>query len=237
MVTAAGIPLSGQPLMPWIALEGVNGVGKTHLARQAAEALGGQCVLVSELPDSPQTQFQGQIIAALHGNGDPFLRTGVPRTETLLLAALQVHRHESVTVRPGQVVLEDRGPHTVAVYQAAILCGNDAPDRQLADAARTILGLIGSWRPLPQKVLLLTDDASACLARFEARTGRSARGDETALMRRVGRIYELLAAQDQDDFRIIDRRLLDEEQCVTAIAGACAMAAAGISREASPADA
>lgn len=237
MVTAAGIPSNSQLVMPWVALEGVNGVGKTYLARKAAGALGNRCVLVSELPDSPQTQIQGQIIAALRGNGDPFLRTGVPRTETLLLAALQVHRHESATIKPGQVILEDRGPHTVAVYQAAILSGNDAPDRQLADAARTILGLIGSWRPLPQKVLLLTDDASACLARFEARTGRSARGDETALMRRVRRIYELLAAQDQDEFQIIDRRLLDEQQCVTAIADACAMAAVGTSKEASPADA
>lgn len=218
--------MNGPRPAPWLVLEGVNAVGKTHLARQAARVLGSRCVLVGELPDAPRAQLPGQIIGMLRDGGDMFLRTGVPRTETLLLAALQVHRHETTVVRPGQVVLEDRGPHTVAVYQSVILAGGDAADSDLLHSARTILELIGSWRPLPHTVLLLTDDAAACLARFEYRSGRPVSSDESALMQRAHRVYDLLAESDSARFQIIDRRLLREEQCVAAIVDACHTAAA-----------
>lgn len=217
----AGELVKGQQAAPWLALEGVNAVGKTRLARQAASALGPRCVLVGELPDTPRSRLPGQIIRELHASGDLFLRTGVPRTETVLLAALQVHRHETTTAEPGQVVLEDRGPHTVAVYQSVILAGDDPADSDLVHSAQAILDLISSWRPLPQMVLLLTDDTAACLARFRDRAGRPARPDEAELMRRASHVYELMAGLDPARFQVIDRRVLNEEQCAAAIVAAC----------------
>lgn len=213
--------MTGSGSTPWIAAEGVNGVGKTHLLRQTVRTLGAQCVPLVELPDTPPAALPGQVIGALHAGGDAFLRTGVPRTETLLLAALQVYRHESTLAVPGQVVLEERGPHTVAVYQAVILHGPDAGDDVLLQEAGTILNLIMRWRPLPDRVLLLVDDPQVCLRRFEDRQGKPAGSEDATLMARVGYLYELLATCDPDRFQIIDRRLLDEEQCVQAIVDAC----------------
>jgi thymidylate kinase len=212
----------------WVSLEGVNGVGKTYLAGRAADALGPACQPLTELPDSHPDQLPGQIIGALHAGGDLFLRTGHPRTETLLLAALVVHRHEQTTTPPGiqsgaQVVLEDRGVHSVAVYQAAILAEDDAHAHTLA---RHILRTVGAWRPLPDATLLLRDDPGRCLRRFSHRIGRPARPDELALMARVDRLYTALAADDPDRITVIDRRQADEQAVVDAIIRGCHRAAA-----------
>lgn len=210
---------------PWVSLEGINGVGKTYLAARAARVLGNRCVPLVELPDATPALLPGQVIAALRIAGDAFLRTGHPRTETLLLAALQVHRHESTTALPGQIVLEDRGPHSVAAYQAAILSGYDGRMDETAAVriAHTILKVMAQWRPLPQKTLLLVDDPGRCLARFEARIGQRASSDEHALMARVGRIYQLLV--ESMPMYVVDRRQLDEDACVAAIVNACHRAA------------
>jgi thymidylate kinase len=210
---------------PAVALEGTNGTGKTYLARRAATALGDRCHLLAELPDSPAGGLPGQVIAALRDGGGRFLRSGVPRTETLLLAALQVHRHEALpALSPGTVVLEDRGPLSVAVYQAAVLHPGDQ-DAALAAADR-ILALIAQWRPLPRQTLLLTDESCRCRERFESRTGRPASADEAALMIVVASLYALIAARHPGTVTIVDRRLLDEDACAAAIADACLAAAA-----------
>jgi thymidylate kinase len=208
-----------------VALEGANGTGKTYLARRAAAALGDRCHLLAELPDSPAGGLPGQVVAALRDGGGRFLRSGVPRTETLLLAALQVHRHEALpALSPGTVVLEDRGPLSVAVYQAAVLHPGDQ-DAALA-AAGQILALIAQWRPLPSRTLLLTDESCRCRERFEGRTGRPASAGEAALMTAVAGLYGLIAARHPGTVTIVDRRLLDEDACAAAIAGACLAAAA-----------
>src|SRR5437867_8049956 len=99
----------------WVSLEGVNGVGKTWLAAQVVRGLGTACLPLVELPDSAPGHLAGQVVSALAAAGDRFLRTGHPRTEALLLAALMVHRYEHARIRPAvRVVLEDRGPHSVA---------------------------------------------------------------------------------------------------------------------------
>jgi thymidylate kinase len=215
----------------WVSLEGVNGVGKTYLAGRVARALGPRCQLLTELPDSSPDQLPGQIIAALHAGGDLFLRTGRPRTETLLLAALVVHRHEQATNPPGSrpgvrpridVVLEDRSVHSVAAYQAAILTTDDEHAHALA---RHILAAVAAWRPLPDATLLLRDDPDACLHRFCRRIGRPARPDELALMTRVDRLYTGLAVDDPDRVTVLDRRHADEQAVVDSIVLACRRAA------------
>ncbi|MFJ9446429.1 thymidylate kinase [Kitasatospora sp. NPDC101235] len=210
-----------------VTLEGVNGVGKSHLGRLAAAALGPVCLPLVELPDSAPTGLPGQVIAALHSGGDRFLRTGHPGTETLLLAALQVHRHEALApAGPGQVVLEDRGPASVAVYQAAVLAERaGATDAWALERARAIEQMIRMWRPAPATTVLITDDPEACRARFERRTGQAASPDEWALMSRAGRLYHQLAAVS-DNYVVLDRQLLDEKSAVNLITGLCRDAAA-----------
>ncbi|MEV7006664.1 thymidylate kinase [Streptosporangium sp. NPDC051022] len=207
--------------MAWVSVEGLNGVGKTHLIRQVAAVLEPACVPLVELPDAPPDLLSGRVIAALRQNGDLFLRTGTPRTETLLLMALQVHRHECLgDTGTGRVVLEDRGPHTVALYQAAILTP-DGDDERALQLAEAILTTIGAWRPLPDLTVLLRDDPARCLVRFEQRIGRPARADERTLMERVDRLYERFAAAYPQRMSLLDRRDIDESGLVAAIAEAC----------------
>jgi len=188
----------------WVTVEGCNGVGKTHLVSAARVLLGTECIAVAELPDANPGSLPGQVIAALAAGGDLFLRGGAPFTETLLLAALQVHRYE--TTAPGakcRLVLEDRGPLTVAVYQAAIL----EPDHDSAAlaTARQILAMITTWRPLPHTTVLLRDDPRECLHRFARRIGRAVRPDEARLISRAGDLYDLLAGE-VPGLIVLDRR-------------------------------
>lgn len=208
-----------------VALEGTNGTGKTHLARRAAALAGPSCHLVAELPDS--AGLPAQVIAALRAGGDPFLRTGAPRTETLLLAALQVHRMETLPALPGgTTVLEDRGPLSVAVYQAVILHPGD-PGAALA-AAEQILALIGQWRSLPH-ALLLTDDPRRCRDRLARRSGRPPSPGESRLMTETAGLYELIAARSPRAVTVLDRRELDEDACASIIARTCTAAGASAS--------
>ncbi|MGW4694076.1 thymidylate kinase [Kitasatospora cineracea] len=208
-------------------LEGVNGVGKTRLGRLAAAALGEACVPLVELPDSPPAALPGKVIAALRADGDRFLRTGHPGTETLLLAALQVHRYESLpVVGPGRTVLEDRGPASVAVYQAAVLAeAAGATDGWALERAYEIERAVLAWRPPPSLTVLLTDDPALCLGRFEERTGQAASLGERALMARAERLYHLLAADRPEQYLLLDRRTAGEKQAVDTITGACRRAA------------
>jgi thymidylate kinase len=205
-----------------VALEGTNGAGKTYLARRAAALAGPSCHLAAELPDS--AGLPAQVIGALRAGGDPFLRTGAPCAETLLLAALQVHRMETLPALPdGTTVLEDRGPLSVAVYQAVILYPGD-PAAAMA-AAEQILVLIGQWRPLPH-VLLLIDDPRRCRDRLAQRSGRPPSPGEMRLMAEAAGLYELIAARSPHGVTILDRRELDEAACVSIIARTCATAEA-----------
>ncbi|MEV4091080.1 thymidylate kinase [Streptosporangium saharense] len=213
-----------------MSVEGLNGVGKTHLVRQVAAVLGPVCVPLAELPDAPPELLPGRVIAALRQHGDLFLRTGMPRTETLLLMALQVHRHEQLGGAGAGIVLEDRGPHTVALYQAAILAPDDDDEHTLR-LAEAILTTIGAWRPLPDLTVLLRDDPARCLARFERRIGRSVHADERTLIGRVDRLYERFAAAHSQRISLLDRRDTDEPGLVAAIAAACRALANHVSDE------
>jgi dTMP kinase len=190
----------------WISVEGLNGVGKTYLTGRLAARLGDSCRLLSELTDHGTDQVTGQVIAALTRGGRTFLRTGHPITETFALLALKVHEYERLTSGPGQpagLVLEDRGPDTVAVYQAAILA-RPAPSAA-AELVGRILTAASIWRPPPTRTVLLVDDLDACIGRFAARLGEAVDPADRDLLVRVDTLYRDLAAAHADRIQIIDR--------------------------------
>lgn len=208
--------------LPWVSLEGTNGVGKTHLARNVSAVLGDRCFLLTELPDAAAGTLPAAVITALRGSGDLFLRTGSPLTETVLLSALQVHRWESLAApAPARLVLEDRGPYSVAVYQGALIAAGPSGDGDGIAAATRILGLIAGWRPLPAMTVLLRDDPARCLQRFEQRIGRPATRSERQLMAQASRLYLELAAAAPDGVTVIDRTGLSEEESTAIVLAAC----------------
>lgn len=190
----------------WVCAEGPNGVGKTRLLGGLASRLTGRCRLVTELTDAGGVDVAAQVISAL-STGESFLRTGHPLTETFALIALKVREHELVRqmTTPPEVVLEDRGIDTTALYQAAILLGPDADDQATWELAQQIYATAECWRPKPDLVLLILDDFDTCRRRYADRVGHPMTNDERRLIARVTRLYRRQAAHEPDRFTIVHR--------------------------------
>lgn len=198
MTTPARPPL-------WVSIEGINGVGKTTAARAAAAMLGTRCLLLDELTDS-SSSLPGLVIAALSVGGDPFLRTGHPVVETLALLALQVRKAEHLArqdMTGVEVILEDRGVDSVAVYQAAILCSQH-PETQLEAVMWHVLSTIRPWRAFPDVTILLTSDPAICAARFAVRTGHPLTPQDISMIEQIDALYRAAAAADPGRYIVAD---------------------------------
>ncbi len=102
----------------WVSVEGIEGVGKTHLVRQLAAGMAGRCVLLDEITDQAGAGLVNDVVSSLSSAGDPFLRTGHPAAETLALIALKIREYEQAQRLQDagpEMVLEDRGIDTVAL--------------------------------------------------------------------------------------------------------------------------
>jgi dTMP kinase len=192
-----------------VSVEGLSGTGKSYLARRLAERLDNP-LLVEEFSRRRHRRddLGSRIVTALAdaARGDHFLRAGRPNSETLLLLAVQMHTWESVqpALAAGRTVLEGRSVHSVAVYQAATLHPHD--DAAALRCATRILAEAAVWRPLPDLVLLLTDDTATALARAEQRDQRRFTPAERTVHARCAALFEELAGADPDRVRQIDRR-------------------------------
>lgn len=207
MATVPAAPAGHRPYPTvWVSVEGPNGAGKTHLITALAARLGPEARLLSELTDLDGQTLPAQVIGALAA-GASFLRTGHPLTETFALLALKVREHELVTGLPDPppIVLEDRGVDTVAMYQAAILCGPAADDEQVWRLAQQIYAAAAMWRPAPQLTLLILDDLNVCACRYAEREGHPLTSDEYTLVAQALRLYRRQAEQEPTRFRIVDR--------------------------------
>jgi dTMP kinase len=225
------VPQEGLNAVVWITLEGINGVGKTYLAHAAAGTLGGSCRLVAELTDLDKGGLPGQVVTALAAGGGTFLRGGCPSAETLALLALKIHTYENARARwdaPG-LVLEDRGVDTVALYQAAILTGAGATVTEALAVADRVYAMAGRWRPAPHRTVLLVDDVTSCLSRFERRIGESLSAEDRVLLTRVADLYLAQAAREPGRFIIIDRRGRDGRAVTAQLRRACLQAAKDLS--------
>jgi dTMP kinase len=196
-------PTTGWPL--WVSVEGINGVGKTTAARALAAGLGERCLLLDEVTDQAGDTLTGRVISALAAQDDVCLRTGHPVVETLALLALKIREAERLADLPTvpEVVIEDRGVDTVAVYQAAILCAQ-VPEADPAHVARHVLSTMSRWRPLPDATVLLTGDRQVCTRRFADRIGRTLAPRDVRVIEQADALYAGLAAAEPDRYTVID---------------------------------
>lgn len=218
----------------WVTLEGIEGVGKSYLARLLAARLGDRGLVLSEVTDHAVQTLPGQVITALSRAGDLWLRTGHPATETLALLALKVREHERMRATPGAragVIVEDRGVDSVALYQAAILTGQDAPVEDTHAVAQRIYATAMHWRPPPDRTLLLVDDFEICLARLERRTGLALSAADRNLVSRVRQLYTLQAAREPTRFQIVDRTGRSEQETLEELCQACISQPAAAERQ------
>jgi dTMP kinase len=206
---------------PLISIEGIPGVGKTYLTGHAAGGLDGNPLVLDGFSQREQgcPDLGKALLHALReaSGRDPHLRSGAPAAEALLLLAIK--RHDLDIVLPelsgGRIVVEGRSVDTTAVCQAVQLHPG-APAAALNEAV-ALVRLAASFRPLPDLTILITDDASAAIARAQRRDNRRFTPDQVAFMRETCTLHEQLAATDPLRYRVVDRRSTDSHQAVRQI--------------------
>lgn len=194
-----------------ISLEGINGVGKDHLLTELRRTHPDLSFTVvhefSQRRDDTLPSLDRHIIRALATGRDYFLRGGHPQTETLLLLSVKMHDYEHArpALEAGHLVVEGRGLHTVAIYQAAIVHHNN--DDALAEAI-SLLELATEWRPLPHLTVLVIDNLDTAIQRIEARDGTRLTHEQRGVLTRASWLYQKLAAHPRFGMTVLDRRKL-----------------------------
>jgi dTMP kinase len=127
--------------------------------------------------------------------------------------AIKMHDYESClpALRRGDLVLEGRSLHTVAVYQSLIMHPGDDP---ALDEARNILALASQWRPLPDLTILITDNVPTAVERAQQRDGQRYPPEHWHIHHRSAALFTLLAADDPERIAILDRRTIDTPNAV-----------------------
>lgn len=176
----------------YIALEGIDGAGKTSVLGALAERLesaGHEVVCVRE----PGGTAVGEFLRDLLLEGPPMSAW----TEALMFAADRAQLVQEV-VRPALArsawVLSDRSVYSSLAYQGAGRGLGMGRVRQLNEP-----GLSGTW---PDLVILLTVTPAAGLARQEKADRIGSEG--SSLLPAVAEAFERLASQDPDRFVVID---------------------------------
>ena len=114
------------------------------------------------------------------------------------------------------VILEDRGVDTVAVYQAVIMC-SQYPASPPEGVARHVLSATLRWRPLPDATILLTGDLSVCARCFADRIGHPLAPADMQVIERIDVLYRTMAARDSRHYTIVDVARLSPGESASAV--------------------
>jgi len=177
----------------YVAVEGIDGAGKSTVARALASRLEASGFDVLSVREPGGTVTGEAIREILLDRADPLEGW----TEALLFAAARAQlaaRVVAPALAAGRMVVSDRSVYSSLAYQGA--------GRGLGvDTVRVIneAGLQGVW---PEKVVLLRVPADTGLAR-ERQADRISR-EGLALQQRVAEAYDALALGEADRFIVID---------------------------------
>ena len=185
-----------EPPGRYIALEGIEGAGKSTVASRLAAALRARGRDVIEVREPGGTRAGEQI-------RDVLLRPGgtlEPWAEALLFAAARAQLAVEVVgpaLRSGRWVVSDRTVYSSLAYQGGGRGLGVGVVRSVNEA-----GLRGVW---PDLVVLLDVDPAEGLARQEVADRIGAEG--AAFQARVARVFTELAAAEPDRFVVVDASL------------------------------
>lgn len=172
----------------FVVIEGIDGCGKSTVARLVARRIGKRAVLTREPTNS-------KIGRAVH-RGDKANIS--PFTDALLfMADRSQHTLEiSRLIRKGKLVVSDRYYHSTVAYQAANL-----RDAFPGDAFRWLLDSNLRFSLHPDLTVLLTLPPELALKRV-AKRGKYSRFEKLEFLTRVHRNYLRLAKQDKSIVKV-----------------------------------
>jgi dTMP kinase len=177
----------------YVAIEGIDGAGKSTVARGTAEALtasGHDVVMVREPGGTAVGEAIRHVLLDRGGSMGPW-------AEAMLFAAQRAQLAAEVVgpaLAAGRVVLSDRSVYSSLAYQGGAR-GLGIEEVRRVNAA----GLAGIW---PGLVVLLRIDPAAGLAREDEADRISIEG--TRFQAGVAAAYDALAAAEPERFVVID---------------------------------
>lgn len=180
-------------MIHYLAVEGIDGAGKTTVARALADRLRARGLDVVEVREPGGTPTGEAIRSVLLGRGGSM----ADWTEALLFAAARAELAAEVvapSLAAGKAVVSDRSVYSSLAYQGGAR-GLGIPEVRAVNEA----GLRGVW---PQLVVLLRLDPAAGLAREDDADRISTEG--LALQSRVAEAYDVLAEAEPDRFVVVD---------------------------------
>lgn len=183
-----------------ISLEGLPGSGKSTQAELLVARLRSDGYRVAYLPDlvTLDTDPAGRALVELFAStGDPFMRHRSALTDTFLAAALRAHlvaAHIQPALDEHDIVIEDRGAHTMYSYSLASILRHHRMDPDAAiDWLRSFSALTGPQADLAFWLRTPIDEA---ITRWSSREEITPTGDQCSFLTYVDRAYQALAARD-----------------------------------------
>lgn len=172
----------------FVVIEGIDGCGKSTVARLVVERIGKRAVLTRE----PTQSWIGK---AVHLGDKADIS---PFTDALLFMADRAQHTEEITrlVNKGKLVVSDRYYHSTVAYQAANL-----KNVFQGDAFKWLLGSNLKFSRTPNLTVLLTVPPELGLKRV-ARRGRISRFERLDFLKQVQSNYARLARMDKSMVRV-----------------------------------
>lgn len=177
----------------YVAFEGVDGAGKSTVARRVAAELAAQGHDVVEVREPGGTRTGEAVREILLGTGS----LPDPWSEALLFAAARSQLASEIiqpALHRGQTVVSDRSVYSSLAYQGAARGLGIAEVRSVNEA-----GLQGVW---PDTVILLKIAPDRGLAREDESDRISVEGLE--LQQSVAEAYDVLASEEPARFSVVD---------------------------------
>ena len=179
----------------FVVIEGIDGCGKSSVARMVVERIGKRAVLTRE----PTQSWIGRAVHL----GDKARIS--PFTDALLFMADRAQHTEEISklVKKGRLVVSDRYYHSTVAYQAANL-----KDVFPGDAFRWLLDANLKFSRRPDLTVLLTIPPEVGLKRV-AKRGKYSRFEKLEFLEQVHRNYLKLARMDKHIVKVDARQDLE----------------------------
>ncbi len=183
-----------------ISLEGLPGAGKSTQGRLLQQRLSREGYRTAYLPDlaTLETDVLGdQLVEMFSFSGDPFMRHRDVLTESFLAAAIRANI-VATRIDPAEgvhdVVIEDRGCHTMLSYSlASLIRYHDADPAEGIRWLRSLLALTGRTAEV---ALWLRPPVQVALDRWAHREAKQPLPEQCAFLTSVDAAYQELALGD-----------------------------------------